>query len=156
MHRVTTVTGVLAVTCLLASRAQAQSADTTSPNPTRLALAHQVLDASGAVAAMLSATRATLPAQKQANPQVPAEFWTRFEARITQEAPQLGDSIAVLYARRFTQDELKGMLAFYESPIGRRLVELLPGLVQESAAIGQRWGMRIGAEVGASLLQKPQ
>jgi hypothetical protein len=61
----------------------------------------------------------------RASPQIPAEFGTRFEARISQDAPHLVDSIA-----------------------------LQPSLITESAAIGQRWGMRIGAEIGASLQQK--
>lgn len=123
----------------------------------RMAVAHQVLEASGTIETMVAAMRANLPAQRMANPQIPAEFWTRFEARIIKDVPQLVDSIAVLYAQRFTQQELEGMLAFYRSPVGRRLRELQPGLVGESSAIGQRWGMRIGAEIGASLdAAKPQ
>lgn len=43
--------------------------------------------------------------------------------------------------------------AFYGSPIGRRFREAQPTLVTQSSAIGQRWGMRIGAAVGASLPQ---
>jgi hypothetical protein len=95
--------------------------------------------------------RANLPAQRMANPAVPAEFWTRFEARLVNDLPQLVDSIAVLYAGKFTQPELEALLAFYRSPTGRRLRDLQPALVTESSAIGQRWGMRIGAEIGASL-----
>jgi len=89
-----------------------------------------------------------------ANPSIPAEFWTRFEARLTETLPQLIDSIAGLYAAKLTQPELDALLAFYTSPIGRRFRELQPMLVTESTAIGQRWGMRIGAEIGASL-QRP-
>jgi hypothetical protein len=95
--------------------------------------------------------RANLPAQRAVSPQIPDEFWTRFEARIAQDVPQLMDSIAVLYARTFTQDELEALVAFYRSPIGQRLRDLQPTLVTEGSALGQRWGMRIGAEIGASL-----
>ena len=128
----------------VAARAQA-------PDAARVTLARRVLDASGTVETIAAAMRANLPAQRMANPQIPAEFWTRFEARIAQEMPLLLDSIAVLYAARFTQQELSGLLAFHQSPTGRRLRELQPSLVTESSAIGQRWGMRIGAEIGASL-----
>jgi hypothetical protein len=121
------------------------------PNPARLAAAKRFLDASGSVALMLAAMKANLPAQRQANPQIPAEFWDRFEARIGREAPQLMDSIAVLYARSFTEQELMGMVTFYQSPVGQRLRQLQPTLAAESSAMGQRWGMRLGAEIGASL-----
>jgi uncharacterized protein len=148
------LTFVVAITCLVTSIADAQKADTTVASPSRLALAHRVLEASGTIETMVAAMRANLPAQRMASPQIPAEFWTRFEVRITSDVPQLVDSIAVLYAKRFSQDDLQGMLAFYQSPVGRRVRELQPGLVTESSAIGQRWGMRIGAEIGAALQQQ--
>ena len=124
------------------------------PDAARFATAHQVLEAGGSVETMVAAMKAQLPAQRMANPSIPAEFWTRFEARLTETLPQLIDSIAGLYAAKLTQPELDALLAFYTSPIGRRFRELQPMLVTESTAIGQRWGMRIGAEIGASL-QRP-
>jgi uncharacterized protein len=117
----------------------------------RLQAAHRVLDASGSVNVMIAAVRANLPAQRAAAPKVPDEFWTRFEARMVQDAPQLVDSIAVIYARSFSVEDLQALLAFYTSPVGQRLRDLLPSLVTQSGQIGQRWGARIGAEVGASL-----
>jgi uncharacterized protein len=125
-----------------------------SPNAVRVATAHRVLEAGGSVETMVAAMKAQLPAQRMANPSIPAEFWTRFEARMIEAVPQLIDSIAGLYAAKLTQPELDALLAFYTSPIGRRFRELQPMLVTESTAIGQRWGMRLGAEVGASL-QRP-
>jgi hypothetical protein len=100
---------------------------------------------------MLAGIRANLPAQRAMAPQLPAEFWTRFESRIVQDAPQLLDSIAVLYARTFTHEELENLFAFYRSPVGQRLREVQPVIVTESTAIGQRWGFRIGADIGGSL-----
>ena len=132
---------------------QAAPAGAQGPDAARVTLARRVLDASGTVETIAAAMRANLPAQRSANPQIPAEFWTRFESRIVQDMPQLLDSIAVLYAAKFTQQELSGLLTFYQSPTGRRLRTLQPSLVTESSAIGQRWGMRIGAEIGASLQQ---
>ena len=138
-------------TIVLTLPTAAFSQGTTPPDPARLAAAKELLDASGSVATMLAGMRAALPAQRMASPQIPAEFWTRFEARIVQDAPQLIDSISVLYARTFTLAELQSLVAFYRSPVGRRLRDVQPALMTESATIGQRWGMRIGAEIGASL-----
>ena len=154
MGHSTRLSFLLAITCLGTSIARAQKADTSARSSAQVALAHRVLDAAGTIETMVAAMRANLPAQRMANPQIPAEFWTRFEARITQDVPQLVDSIAVMYAIRFNQDELQGMLAFYQSAVGRRVRELQPSLVTESTAIGQRWGMRIGAEIGAALQQQ--
>ena len=138
------------VVCLFAAPLAGQK-PSASPEARRLAMAHQVLDASGTIETMVAALKANIPTQRAANPQIPAEFWTRFEERLIHDMPQLVDSIAVLYAARFTQQELESILAFHQSPAGKRLRVLQPSLVSESAVIGQRWGARIGAEIGASL-----
>lgn len=129
-------------------RAQAPDAD-----PARVVAAQSLLKASGAVDAMIAAMRAAIPAQRQATPQIPAEFWTRFEARVVQDANILVDSVAVVYASAFSLQDLKDLTAFYNSPLGQRLRVAQPDLIVKSSAIGQRWGGRIGAEVGAALDQ---
>ena len=144
----------LALATLPSNVVRGQGAPSAPPNAAALAAAHRVLDASGSVDAMVAAMRANLPAQRAATPQLPAEFWTQFEARIVRDVPQLVDSIAVLYARSFTLKELDALTAFYQGPIGQRLRAVQPTLITESSAIGQRWGMRIGAEIGASLRPK--
>jgi uncharacterized protein len=138
------VAGVLVGALLASSAARAQDV-------AHLQAAHRFLDASGAVNLMVAAIRANLPAQRAAAPKVPEEFWTRFEARIVQDAPQLVDSIAVIYARSFSVEDLQALVAFYTSPTGQRLKNLQPALVSQSTQVGQRWGARIAADVGASL-----
>ncbi len=146
------------VVCLLvlatghgpAARAQGVPAASGS-DPVLLAAARRVLKFSGTVDAMVAAIRANLPAQQASHPDIAPEFWTRFEARVVHDAPQLVDSIAVIYAQSFSQQELEVLADFYGSPVGQRLRELQPTLIAESSAIGQRWGARIGAEIGASL-----
>ena len=46
---------------------------------TKLTAARELLKASHAADAMVAGMRASLPAQRQAMPQVHAEFWTLFE-----------------------------------------------------------------------------
>jgi hypothetical protein len=119
----------------------------------RVTAAREFLKSSGAVDAMVAGMRANLPAQRQAMPQVPAEFWTRFETRMVKDAPALGDSIAFLYAQEFSVPELKQLTAFFNSPIGRRLVAVQPSLIAESSAVGQRWGARLGEEIAKELVR---
>jgi hypothetical protein len=146
---------VLAIAMLHSTGARAQNASSGSaPDSAQLAAARAVIDASGAVDAMVTAMRAALPAQRAATPQLPDEFWVRIEQRLVQDAPQLADSVAVVYATTFTRGELESLTAFYRSPTGQRLRQLQPQIIAQASAIGQRWGMRIGAEIGASL--KPE
>jgi hypothetical protein len=119
----------------------------------RTAAARDLLKASGTVDAMISTIRANLPLQKEAMPQIPEEFWVRFEKRMEKDAPQLGDSIAVIYARTFSLKELQELNTFYRSAVGRRLVAVQPHLIAEGAAVGQRWGARVGEEIANELME---
>ena len=122
------------------------------PDSARLATARQMLDAAGTVDLMVASMRAALPGQRAAHPEVPAQFWGRVESRLIESAPELVDSIAVVYATRFSLDDLAAFLAFYRSPAAMRLREIQPEILEQSTSLGQRWGMRIGAEVGASMV----
>jgi hypothetical protein len=128
-------------------------AQTSADQAERITAAKNLIKASNAVEGMVAAMRANLPVQRQAMPQIPEEFWTRFEARMVKEAPTLGDSIAVLYARTFSLRELQEVTAFFASPIGRRFVEVQPLLVAESSALGQRWGARLGDQIAKELIR---
>jgi hypothetical protein len=134
--------------------ASAQLAAQDPPDAARLAAARQVIEASGTVDAMLAGVRAAIPAQRTAMPQVPEEFWTRFDARLADDVPQLADSMAVLYAKTFSLQELEAFVAFHRSPAGQHLRAQQPTLVTTGSAIGQRWGARVGSEIAATL--KPQ
>jgi len=37
-----------------------------------------------------------------------------------------------LYDKFFTEDELKGLLSFYKSPVGQKSIVVMPALMQES------------------------
>lgn len=59
----------------------------------------------------------------------------------------LVDRMVPLYHRQFTHEEVKGMLAFYESPLGQKVAQALPSLTQESVQLGQEWGESLGPTI---------
>ena len=62
-----------------------------------------------------------------------AEFATAFNG------PEIKDQQIALYAKYFTQADIKGLIAFYESDLGRKAIANMPNLVREGGEIGQRW-----------------
>src|SRR5258708_24616254 len=117
----------------------------------KVATVHHLLIVSGAAAAMLEGFNTMVPAQRAANPQIPAEFLDAFLIRAHATAPHLVDSLIPVYASRFTRAALAALVRFYESPVGRHLAEVPPQIIQQPAAIGRRWGMLLGQEIGDSL-----
>ena len=52
---------------------------------------------------------------------------------------KLIDEIINIYARHFTEDDVRDMIAFYETPVGKKTIEVMPTLMQEGMQAGQRW-----------------
>ena len=140
------------VLALFACAPRYVSAQDAADHGARVAAAREFLKASSALEGMVAVMRANLPAQKEALPQVPAEFWVRFEDRMVKGAPELGDSIAVI-SRSFSLKELQELATFYRSSVGRRLVAVQPHLISESTAVGQRWGARLGESIANELME---
>jgi len=55
----------------------------------------------------------------------------------------LYDKIAGLYMSEFTQSEVKELVAFYHTDLGKKLAEKQLGLTQKAMGFGQSWGMEV-------------
>ena len=95
---------------------------------------------------------AMIPQFQQIVPGIPSVFWERFREKLDIEA--LIYECVPAYNRNFTHDEIKQLIAFYESPIGKRLVEVTPLINQETMAIGQRWGEQLGLDIVNELIKE--
>jgi hypothetical protein len=51
---------------------------------------------------------------------------------------ELYNQVVPLYARHFTQEEVKALTAFYRSPTGKKSLEVMPMLMGESAQAAQK------------------
>jgi hypothetical protein len=48
----------------------------------------------------------------------------------------LKEDMITIYAKEFTEDELKELTAFYHTPVGKKAIEKLPQLVHTGAQLG--------------------
>lgn len=69
------------------------------------------------------------------------------KADISRIAPEL-------YDKYFTNDEIKGLIAFYESPLGQKTIQVLPALSSESMSRGQKLGEQAGERAFQRFLQE--
>jgi hypothetical protein len=93
-----------------------------------------------------------LPSFEALAPQAPAAFWTMFREKLDMES--FVEMFIAVYDKCLTHDEIKGLIQFYESPVGRRLVEITPQISQESFRIGQEWGQSLGQSVAEELIKQ--
>ncbi len=86
---------------------------------------------------------------KKTLPNVPEKFWTDFMKEV--HTDELVDLIVPVYDRNLTQDDVKQLIRFYESPTGKKFVSVLPKLTQESMVVGENWGRALAQKVMAKI-----
>lgn len=64
------------------------------------------------------------------------------------------DTIVPLYDKYFTLSEIQQLLDFYATDIGKKTIEVMPQLTQESMIIGQQWGESIGPIIGQRITRR--
>jgi len=86
---------------------------------------------------------------------VPEEFWTEMGAEMVKTSmTDLVDMLAPVYEKHLTLADINGLIAFYQSPIGKKFAEKTPFITQESMQIGQQWGMKLGQKIVDKLKEK--
>jgi uncharacterized protein len=83
---------------------------------------------------------------------VPPEYWDR--ARQEFNAETLIDLVVPIYDKYYTHDEIRGLLDFYSTPLGQKVIEVSPVIAEESMTAGQRWGEELGQKLVLDLLQE--
>lgn len=74
---------------------------------------------------------------QQSLPCVPANYWQNYiDANQTQ---QFIGRLVPVYQRHFTADELEGLLKFYRSPLGQKVINEMPTTMAEASQAGQQW-----------------
>ena|SRR5262245_2303082 len=75
----------------------------------------------------------------------------RIQKQMESRVPRYVEDTTVIYARVFTLEELKELNAFYDSPLGRKLLQKMPELLRESNDLSQRMGVEVFREVLQSM-----
>jgi hypothetical protein len=80
-----------------------------------------------------------LAMQVQQNPAL-AQFQPQMKAFLSKYMSwaSLKDDMARIYMAEFTEAELKELTKFYETPLGKKTIQKMPGLMAKGAEIGQK------------------
>jgi hypothetical protein len=89
---------------------------------------------------------------RQAFPKVPEQFWNDFRAGI--HTDEMTAMLVPIYDKHFSEDEIRELNTFYQTPLGQKLLKELPNVTQESMNAGQDWGTRLGDKLMKQLEAK--
>jgi hypothetical protein len=159
MSRRFMLAGALAL-CLIGSGA-ALAQNTAKPPQDALAAARElvlVMRAADQVKQILpSIFQALRSAIVQGRPEAEKDFDALVPAlldNMNARTTELVELMALIYARNFTAEEMRGMMAFYQTSLGQKLLQKMPTIAQESLTAGQAWGRQIGAEVQSRMIEE--
>lgn len=96
----------------------------------------KVIQQSGAAAPMQMAKQQimeNIPLAKR------ADFGKEFDATL----PSLYEEIAKIYMQVYTHEDVKEMIKFYDSPVGKKIASSTGEITAKSQVAGQEWGMEL-------------
>jgi len=79
--------------------------------------------------------------------EVAANLHKEYDPRVS----ELVDATARIYAEHFTEAELKDLLTFYQSPLGRKMIVEEPKVIDESMNHAGQWGDALAEDVIARM-----
>ena len=112
----------------------------------------QLLELTGVAQSFIQVLPNMLAPLKKLQPNVPDEFWKEFSKGITAES--LIDRIVPIYQKYYSQDDVKQLLSFYQSPVGRKTIQVQTDLMRDSLVAGQQWGAELGKQAVIRLAEK--
>jgi len=150
------VGGVLSLTVVLPVRVLQGQVDTTqhAVDPEKAEAIRTFLELSRVTELFLLGFEEAMAVQPQ-DPDIPAGFLEQFQVKVREKLPQFIDMLVPLYDRHLTLEELNGLIEFLRTPLGQRYVSLQMELSDETAQLGERWGMMLAAEVIMDLAKQP-
>jgi hypothetical protein len=131
------------------------------PTPAALAVAGELVKVTGATALFNSLVPGVVEQSKilflQQNPGLAGDLnviATQMRADLTPRLSELYAEVAKIYAEHFTEQELKDLLAFYNSAVGKKYVAEQGIVVNASLKFAQDWANKLSDEVTAKMREE--
>jgi hypothetical protein len=144
----------LETTVLLAVLARPLAAQDKAPSgtPPKEADVKRLMEVTGQAASVRQVIDSIMGSIKPMYPSVPESLWTDLAAEMRTD--EFANLVVPIYMKYLTDEDVQGLLAFYESPTGRKLIQVQPLILQDSIAVGRKWGEAAAARVIRRLQEK--
>ncbi len=110
-------------------------------DPEKLADIRHFLILTGAVRSGTQSMEQMIRSYQAIMPQVPETFWAEFREEFDEQA--LLALLVPIYDKHLSHEDIKALIAFYESEAGQRYLQALPDIQRDSRITGQRFGQAL-------------
>jgi hypothetical protein len=130
------------------------AAQTKNPSPAALLTAKELIELKGATKMFDPLLAGVIEYHKnffmQNNPNLSKDLDGIAQKLVVDLAPrraEMQQQIARIYAEHFTEQELKDALAFYRTPLGKKLIDEEPKVLDQSMKAADDWSRKFADEV---------
>jgi hypothetical protein len=152
-HGGSRLTAAVIALALISPAAQAQQ-----PSAAAVATAKEIVSITGATALFNPLIAGVVEQAKnlylQQNPALSKdlnEIAAKMRTELAPRFDELNIEVAKRYAAHFTEPELKDLLAFYKTPVGKKLITEQGKIAEESLKFAQNWANALSDQVIAKM-----
>jgi hypothetical protein len=128
------------------------SFDLSAQDSTKIKHIQQFMEVTGSAKLGMQVLTNVVAAYKNIYPEAGNEFWDEFIKEVDPQA--MVNLVIPVYERNFSDEDIVQLIAFYKTPLGKKVVEKMPAIMQESMQIGAAWGKQMSEKVMEKLKQK--
>jgi hypothetical protein len=143
---------------VLALAACAPAARAQQPSAASIQIAKQLVEVTGAttlfnplIAGVVEQAKILFLQQNPALAKDLNEVAAQIRMQLQPRFSQITDEIARQYVTNFSEQELKDILAFYQSPAGKKMLTVQPKIVESSMTFAGDWANKLSDEVIAKM-----
>lgn len=123
-----------------------------SPSSSKTFAIKQLLEVTGGAKMATAILDNMINTFKEGNIPVHDDMWK--EARKEMNMEEFVEMVIPIYDKHYTEDEIKELIAFYNTPVGKKTIQVMPALMQDCMIMGQEWGRKTWEKVQKKLQVK--
>lgn len=100
------------------------------------------------------APQITAMMKQQATAEVPTDFWNLIEKQMVSMYEQIIKAMLPIYQKYLTLDDIKEIIRFYESPVGKKLADSNTKIAMEAMPVAQQIAMENMQKIQAEMKEK--
>ena len=98
---------------------------------------------------------------KTARPDIPEEMFKVLAEEVNgvingamKQKEGFVDLVIPVYDKYYSDADIKALIKFYQSDIGKKTIKVMPNLIGESMKIGQAWGQKLGPVIEERVMKR--
>lgn len=125
---------------------------TSAQNKARSGSVKELMELMGMQQLMVQMTDMLFEQMRSQLPDVEPAAWNEMKKEIS--ANEIIDLVVPVYEKHFTEAEIRGLIDFYKTPLGQKVIARLPVVMQEAGKIGEEWGQDLAKRMVKRLKEK--